>query len=326
MFDANNTIQRLAHRLQALRNLPYLIVLNPSISQIYSIYFNSFRVVSQINPPKTLEENDYIVEILEQLVSAHTDTIPILSRGFWEARQYISAEEVTSVLDKHLRARIGTRMLAENHIALTRPIDPAHFIGAVEVDCNPAAILQSTATFVGDICDLKYGLVPHIEFDNQKGQAVTIPYVPVHLEYIFTELLKNAFRATVEFTQKQSQEGSLSSDLNSDKDLASQLPPVMVTIVKTSTGVIIRIRDRGGGIPPAIERNIWDYSFSTFDDGEGDGFATLNAAPGNSIAGLGYGLPLSRAYAEFFGGKLQIQSYFGWGTDVYLTLNTPKKA
>lgn len=296
-------------------------MLNPSISQIYSIYFNSFRVITGTKPPTTLEENDYIVEILEQLVAAHTDTVPILSRGFYEARQYITADEATKVLDNHLRARIGTRMLAENHIALTRPIDPDHYIGAVEVDCKPSAILKETASFVGDICDLKYGLVPHIQFDNQQGVDVTVPYVPVHLEYIFTELLKNAFRATVEYTQQQ---GSPADHKFHDNPLHDQLPPVIVTIARTSSGAIIRIRDRGGGIPPVIEKNIWDYSFSTFEEAEGDGFSTLNGAPGNSIAGLGYGLPLSRAYAEFFGGKLQVQSYFGWGTDVYLTLSAPR--
>ena len=35
---------------------------------------------------------------------------------------------------------------------------------------------------------------------------------------------------------------------------------------------------------------------------------------------LGYGLPLGRAYAEYFGGGIAVQSLWGWGTDVYLSL------
>jgi signal transduction histidine kinase len=46
-----------------------------------------------------------------------------------------------------------------------------------------------------------------------------------------------------------------------------------------------------------------------------------NSGQLSSIAGLGYGLPLSRAYAEYFGGSIAVQSLWGWGTDVYLTLN-----
>jgi pyruvate dehydrogenase kinase 2/3/4 len=39
------------------------------------------------------------------------------------------------------------------------------------------------------------------------------------------------------------------------------------------------------------------------------------------IAGFGYGLPLSRLYARYFGGDLSIMSMDGWGTDAYLYLN-----
>jgi signal transduction histidine kinase len=111
-------------------------------------------------------------------------------------------------------------------------------------------------------------------------------------------------------------------------------------------GVTIRIRDRGGGIPPAVLPNIWSYSFTTFEDeslddfpggggmaqgamypgsGGGGGMEALDSIAGagglnSSIAGLGYGLPLSRAYAEYFGGGIAVQSLYGWGCDVYLRL------
>lgn len=35
---------------------------------------------------------------------------------------------------------------------------------------------------------------------------------------------------------------------------------------------------------------------------------------------FGFGLPTSRAYAEYLGGSLQLQSLQGIGTDVYLRL------
>ena len=39
------------------------------------------------------------------------------------------------------------------------------------------------------------------------------------------------------------------------------------------------------------------------------------------IAGYGFGLPLSRVYARYFGGDIHVQSMHGYGTDVYLNLN-----
>lgn len=304
---------RLAHRLETLRKLPYLIVLNPNISQIYSIYYNSFSIISQTPPPTTREENKNIVEILKHLVHTHSDTIPVLARGFHEAAQYISPAESSKIIDNHLRARIGTRLIAEHHIALTDPIDPEKYIGAVEKACTPGVILKHAAEFVGDICDLRFGIVPTLKIEQ--GEDIQLPYVPVHIEYIFTELLKNSFRASIEHSIKTN----------------TPLEPVWATIIRTSTGVIIRIRDRGGGIAPELEKQVFAYSFTTFnndpaeEDDSSAGFSTLNSPPGtgNTLAGMGYGLPLSRAYAEFFGGKLQVQTYYGWGTDVYVTLKSP---
>lgn len=156
---------------------------------------------------------------------------------------------------------------------------------------------------MGEMCDLKYGVVPQIIIDQ--GKDVRVPYVPVHMEYMFTELLKNAFRAVVEYGRSQK--------------------PVYVTIIRTGQGVIIRFRDRGGGISPKLQGKVFEFAFTTVEDDEEHGFSQLNN-PGtrSTLAGLGYGLPLSRAYAEFFGGSLQIESYDGWGTDVYVTLNSPK--
>ncbi|KAI4823132.1 FAD-binding domain-containing protein, partial [Aureobasidium sp. EXF-8845] len=99
---------------------------------------------------------------------------------------------------------------------------------------------------------------------------------------------------------------------------------------KSTPGVTIRIRDRGGGIPPAAYAKLWEFGFTTFNEQEivditsggtndGDGLNALSNAGGNenSLAGLGYGLKLGRAYAEYFGGGIRVQSLLGWGTDEY---------
>uniref|UniRef100_A0A8H7NDD1 Protein-serine/threonine kinase n=1 Tax=Bionectria ochroleuca TaxID=29856 RepID=A0A8H7NDD1_BIOOC len=101
LSSANFTLSllpiRLAHRLQALRNLPYIVVSNPNISRIYSTYLNSlsillpyWRAAAEGRPIHSLEEEIRFTNTLAELVAMHTDTIPILARGFLECRRYIS--------------------------------------------------------------------------------------------------------------------------------------------------------------------------------------------------------------------------------------------
>ncbi|KAF8447059.1 branched-chain alpha-ketoacid dehydrogenase [Terfezia claveryi] len=397
---------RLAKHILALRNLPFIIVSNPHISEIYNNYIYSIRSVLQFpnNHPTTLEEEGQFTEMLKDIVKTHSNTIPTLARGFIECKRYIDPEEVGLVLERHLRTRIGTRLFAEQHIALheafvRKGVKDQHngeeeeesgdgYIGTIDTNMLPSKIISSCSAFVGDICELRYGVRPKLIIEGHSKEK--FPYIPVHLEYIITELLKNAFRATIESPTLTKTPHDLHESQQDDGGGDGSLPPVIVTLsVSRRDGagggkvLSVRIRDRGGGIAPEVLPSIWKYSFTTFDPERGryyppssastsamssssasssssssssqytysnihnltgvvdDYSSPMNVNPGmsgggtidalniasdtgmgggSSIAGLGYGLPLSRAYAEYFGGTLSVQSCFGWGTDVYLFL------
>lgn len=174
----------------------------------------------------------------------------------------------------------------------------------------------------------------------------------MHLEYIATELLKNAFRATVESGSNEPIVVTIAPEppdagpprLTLDPPAADKgafRGDAIKPLDDNAPGVTIRIRDRGGGIAPEVLPSIWSYSFTTFNEdnindvmsnssggggggswAQKDALGVISAASSgaSSIAGLGYGLPLSRAYAEYFGGGIAVQSLYGWGTDVYLSL------
>jgi signal transduction histidine kinase len=352
-------------------------VSNPHISKIHSNYIHSFSTLLPWAEKEitTLEDEVKFAEIMADLVQTHANTISILARGFLEARKYISPKDVTTFLDEHLRARIGTRLIAEHHLALHFSSQPHSemmheseenpgFIGVIDTKLRPAKIVQHCENVVGEICELKYGVRPHVVINGEP--KYTFAHVPVHLEYIITELLKNAFRATVESgmerepieitiaplpedvpeNNNQSDDVETRPNVNAvDQgmtDLASQrftgnapsTDAQILPLAHSTPGVTIRIRDRGGGISPETLPHIWDYSFTTYNDdqasstlsGRSSGMDTLSAMTGpggdgaHSLAGLGYGLPLGRAYAEYFGGGIAVQSLSGWGTDVYLSL------
>ncbi|KAG5972093.1 hypothetical protein E4U55_000913 [Claviceps digitariae] len=357
---------RLARRIEALRNLPYIVVSNPNISRIYNNYLHSLSILlpywhaaSQGRPISTSRDEVEFTHVLAELVATHTDTIPILAKGFLECRKYIPPAEVARFLDEHLRARIGTRLVGEQHMALhfssqphfapadspTPCIEQSSYIGVIDTALKPSLTVDACAGFVADICELRYGSRPVIHIDGEPD--TTFAFVPTHLEYIVTELLKNAFRATVESRCREPIVVTIAPEppLKEQPGGGAGVPLIkqpsqgrdqfqsdaIKPLDDNAPGVTIRIRDRGGGISPDVLPNIWSYSFTTFSDdddfpGSGassaDGLGIISAAStgGSSIAGLGYGLPLSRAYAEYFGGGIAVQSLYGWGTDVYLRL------
>lgn len=346
---------RLAHRIQALRNLPFIVVSNPHIARIYKYYMHSLSTLLpyQERQITSLDEEIQFTEVMADLVQTHANTIPVLARGFLECRKYISPEEVTTFLDEHLRARIGTRLIAEQHIALhlssqphsqgkpelSQNLSPTH-VGVIDTALRPAEVIRHCETFVSEICELKYGVRPTVIINGQPDTRLA--HVPTHIEYIVTELLKNAFRATIERGKERDPiEITIAASPAAQRPSSKARRPAQAAEVSDSVAsssttdpsipcVTIRIRDRGGGISPETLPNIWAYSFTTFGEDEAldisngniDALNAISGAGGDSssLAGLGYGLPLGRAYAEHFGGGIAVQSLWGWGTDVYLNL------
>ena len=344
---------RLAHRVHALRNLPFIVASNPNISRIYGNYLHSLETLTPFHNREftDIKEEIEFTDALADLVETHAKTIPVLARGFLECRKYISPESVTRFLDEHLRARIGTRLIAEQHIALHVSSQPhsdksppsgadRSYIGVIDTTLRPATVLSICEAFVSELCELKYGVRPSLVVNGSPD--TTIAHIPMHLEYILTELLKNAFRATVESGHEREpvevtiavSKGGREDEMprNIDLDGANDGKIGGGACGPGDETLTIRIRDRGGGIAPEHLPHIWRYSFTTFRDDlpasaappayGTDALNVISSSGGDTstIAGLGYGLPLSRAYAEYFGGGIKLESLWGWGTDVYLTL------
>ncbi|XP_023824071.1 pyruvate dehydrogenase (acetyl-transferring) kinase isozyme 3, mitochondrial isoform X3 [Salvelinus sp. IW2-2015] len=80
---------------------------------------------------------------------------------------------------------------------------------------------------------------------------------------------------------------------------------------------LFKISDRGGGVPLRKIDKLFSYMYSTAP--------TPSLEPGNGtqaapLAGFGYGLPISRLYARYFQGDLNLYSMEGVGTDAVIYL------
>ncbi|XP_077511799.1 branched-chain alpha-ketoacid dehydrogenase kinase-like isoform X1 [Amblyomma americanum] len=312
---------RIAHRIAGFRNLPFIVGCNPTILAVHELYTQTFYLLTEIPPVTDFESESRYSETVQQVLDDHKDVVTQLAAGFKECRKHIKQDEmVKTFLDRTLTSRLGMRMLAEHHIALRKDrllVDIAsltqpHHVGIINTAMRPKDVIEKWADFVRQVSVHKYGKAPPFKYNGHLN--CTFPYIQMPLDYIIPELLKNAVRATVE---------------NHMDSPESSLPPVTVTIANNDIDFIIRISDRGGGIAHEHLGQIMQYHFSTAGAREGqyDGglLGTMMNSPtdgpaGGPMHGFGFGLPTSRAYAEYLGGTLTLETLQGIGTDVYLRL------
>ncbi len=263
--------------------------------------------------------------------------------------------------------------------------------------------------------------VPEIRVEGHL--EATFPYILSHLEYIVGELLRNSVQAVIDHhyryhphqgPRQHARDASCppppppsSSSTSSSSSSSSPPspsphpsspppppPPIEVTVCEAQRHVIIRISDRGGGIPRDVLPHLWSFAkegpvfqgvqrtqrlenlvcvpmmAATLQElrvGPGDGggslfpltttttTATTTNTPdtsggiastgtgggggggGGSGGGgdsslsplssrppnlrLGMGLPLSRVYAEYWAGSLELHSLEGYGVDAFLQIS-----
>ncbi|KAJ2551857.1 hypothetical protein EV175_003532 [Coemansia sp. RSA 1933] len=318
---------RYAKRVKLFQQLPFIVNTNPHIHSVYLQYFRNFEE-SRHHAQQQAQQQQQTWEQQQQefirMLARHSDTLkhimPGIARGFYETRMYFGPRERKQFLDQLITMRIGLRLLTSQHLALySRYRDTVDDPVADQADCDRFGgivdsngidlkqFVHTCAQGVQAMCEMALGDVPRFIIDGDAGGAA-FRYVPSHLEYMVIELLKNAFRAS----------------LNHQPEGNSPPPPVLITVSHGCGKVAIRIRDRGGGIPRRIHARVFDYSFTTEEAAgdQGDPTATLAAVSDGHgpFAGLGFGLPMTKIYAEYFGGSLHLISLEDYGCDVFLEL------
>jgi pyruvate dehydrogenase kinase 2/3/4 len=90
-------------------------------------------------------------------------------------------------------------------------------------------------------------------------------------------------------------------------DADDNFPVIKVVVAKGNEDITIKVSDEGGGIPRSGMPVVWTYMYTTAQPPELD--TEMNKSDFKApMAGYGYGLPLSRLYARYFGGDLKLIS------------------
>ncbi|KAJ7918564.1 mitochondrial pyruvate dehydrogenase [Mycena leptocephala] len=252
-------------------------------------------------PPEVSHYNTRFTKALETIKSRHDPTVTTVAQGVleWKKTQKTNTIglDIQAWLDRFYMSRIGIRFLIGQHIALNTQQSHPDYVGIICTQARRSKTRGSCARSTTR-CSSAPGAA-HLP------QGTLLPLRPGHLAHICFELLKNSLRAVVERYGVENEDG---------------FPPIKVVVVEGKEDITIKISDEGGGIPRSAIPLIWTYMYTTME-GQGidqDFHASDFRAP---MAGFGYGLPLSRLYARYFGGDLRLIAMEGYGTDVYIHLN-----
>jgi len=260
-------------------------------------------------PPEVQDYNKRFTKLLEHIKSRHDPTVTTVAQGVLEWKRSQNARHIghdmQAWLDRFYLSRIGIRFLIGQHVALNTQQAHEDYVGIICTKANVHDIVQEAIENARFVCEEHYAMFkgPPVQLICPKN--LTFAYVPGHLSHIVFELLKNSLRAVVE-------------RFGVDKE--DHFPPIKVVVVEGKEDITVKISDEGGGIPRSAIPLIWTYMYTTME-GQGiaqDFQASDFKAP---MAGFGYGLPLSRLYARYFGGDLRLIAMDGFGTDVYIHLN-----
>lgn len=298
---------RLAHRALELEKTSI-----PEIREVCSWYKESFAAIRQCPAPVEKDKEEIFAKCVKDIYERHANTLIKMAVGAHHLRLALNIDdftentEIQQRLDEFYMSRIGVRMLIGQYLALREQQESEEMIGLISTHCSPAQIAEFAIEDAAYMCSRQHGDAPEVEI---KGRTdLTFPYVPSHLQYIILELLKNSMRATV------------------DSHGIDNMPPIRIIIADAldNDDVVIKISDEGGGIKRTEMHKIWSYLYTTADPTilesvlQTADFA--DHAVTSPLAGLGYGIPISRNYARYFGGDLVIMSMEGYGTDCFIYL------
>ena len=249
-------------------------------------------------------ENELIQfkELVKNIKNKHKNVADQLSTNLIYKRDELSNKEkrkIDTFLNTFYNSRIGIRILIGQFISICE-----HKEGLFTA-CYPYTILNNVIDDINIIISDIYDSTIHINilYGNNETDDLDLEmsnynfmYVPSFVYYILYEILKNSLEATYK----------------NNKD------EINIYISEGTDDIIIKISDQGKGLNKNKIPTLFSYCYSDIDKEE-----VINNLRNNRfiLSGYGHGLPLSKLYAQYFGGDIQILTFKGIGTDTIIYLN-----
>ena len=228
---------RIAQRAIDLLTLPHGLGKSPQVRSVANVYLKYLAAMLDFPCPQSAEEEQRFTDTLRPFILDRTSIPAAVAAGISTLKDRRKEEnldmrrlrEMEDALYRFFTARVGLRFLSEHHILSDDrnqeqnvefarkmsllenvPLDVADgtgdtgegFMGCIAKNCDPVREAKRVADQVSRHCQEAYGIAPEMDIvdctKRSKYAHRDFTYVPHHLQYMLSELLKNSCRASVQ--------------------------------------------------------------------------------------------------------------------------------
>lgn len=330
--------------------MPYRIMCHPALLDAYAQYVDSFEMLRRVGTINSLTDNEELMRTGHRLLQKHTRVVTNIITALREIMKQPHKPEDDILLNDLVKSlvisRLSRRVLVQQHALLTEAWRShqtssamrSNAIGEVVLDCRVIEFLRIVEASAKKNLSAVFGVDPKsmpkiIIEGSPEDLETTFPYIWTHFEFVLGELIYNSLEACLRTKTDE---------------------PIVVTVSATKDSVLVRVSDRGGGIPQDQMKHIWSFAKSDGVDAGGDVtqqslanhqfFSLLfpyeevtddqpdpssdnqqetskRSLMESSNEHMGLGLALSKLYMEYWGGALEFHSLEGFGCDAVLRVS-----
>uniref|UniRef100_H3GK05 Protein-serine/threonine kinase n=1 Tax=Phytophthora ramorum TaxID=164328 RepID=H3GK05_PHYRM len=343
---------RYARAIMELSDLPVGLSATTSVRHAINFYRYELQSINRMKSPTNAAEDLVFTDKIRTAKERGSNLVPLICYGLQElkatdlghsALQLESVQEdIKDRLDKFFLGRIGIRMIIGHHVESLE-----HTGGRVHL-VNAEQIVREACERARRLCLQYCGEAPPVQIRATPNANVPFMNVESHLHHMIFEVVKNSMRATVEHHRSRSQlqprskvnrservmnpkSPSLGFYIPAVEDVSGvkiypdvskyhaggELSPVEIVICQGSEDLTVKVSDEGGGVPRSRWNKLWHYDYTTSPlcpPIDSENYPTYR----EHFSGGGYGLPMARLFARYFGGEVVFSSLEGSGSTAFI--------
>jgi len=330
-YDIKN---RLCHQILCLENMPFGLGQLHHIQKIADWYIKSYKELEEYENNNTFNNNERHNTLLQAILDRHSTTFSNMSKGIFEWKKALDKRygntknffdstdtniiinKIDDALDIFYKNRTSIRIIINHHLNMHNNDNNNGNVGSVNLSVNPIECMADGWEEAKIISEREYGICPQIYINSKdenlynkfikKYEYLSIPYISIHMKNIYFEIFKNSIRGLIDRYGDEAE--------NPENGINVYFSD------KKAHNFDIKINDNGIGINRLCMDKIWSYFYTTAPNNIicEESMDHIDFSGIGPMAGLGYGLPITRLMIRYFGGDIRINSIENVGTDTYL--------